>query len=303
MQSIFSIESIPQLHEIFEYEKPRNALFSIVDLSKIQLSSAYIGQKCSSKFYTIALKTKSNQSFKYGKNTFDFDHGCLYGIAPHQAGEVIEAYKKGEMEGWALYFHPDFIKQAELGRKISAYGFFSYNTSEALHISEEEKNILHRIFTNIQIEYESPSDEFSQSIILSNIHVLLDYISRYYNRQFQSRQTQNSDILSEFEQYLKNYLDSELLQKNGIPSVKTMAAQLHRSPAYLSDLLKKETGKSPQEHIHALLIEKAKPLLQSGHLSIAEIAYELGFNYAPYFSKLFKSKTGLSPSQYQSDTK
>ncbi len=296
--SLLQIKTIQELHTIFGYPNPNHPLISVVDLSQIALPDDSLGVKATASFYTIALKSASKQTFKYGKELFDFDNGCLYGISPHQVGEVMEVYKKGEMEGWALYFHPDLIQGYDLGNQIRNYNFFSYNTNEALHVSETEKEILINLINQIQNECISNIDTFSQDVLVASITLLLQYIKRYYNRQFITRKKTTSNLVHQFEEILNTlFIDNDSL--DNIPTVKDFASQLNISPAYLADLLKKETGKSPLEHIHYTVLEKAKNLLMGSNLSVSEIAYKLGFEYPTYFTRLFKNKTGTAPLEYR----
>lgn len=299
MDRIFHVNSIAELHRIFEYPPPNHPLISIIDLSQISLSDAYIGTKTTASFYTIALKLTSKQTFKYGKELFDFDNGCLYGLAPDQIGEVIEGYTKGEMEGWALYFHPDLIHNYELNFKIHSYDFFGYNTFEALHISAQERTVLLEIFNRIRSECNINTDVYSQDILVANIALLLDYIKRYYHRQFITRKKKSTTLVNDFKDLLHQTIHSSSRTETKIPTVAYFAKALHLSPAYFSDLLKKETGKSPLEHIHYAILKKAKVLLLNNELSISEIAYRLGFEYPTYFTRLFKNKTGITPGAFR----
>lgn len=249
--------------------------------------------------YSITLKTKTLGQLKYGRSFIDFEEGSLYGCAPGQVLEVSETASVGDFAGWALYFHPDLIKGHTLMDKIPGYGFFDYETNEALHLSEKEKETLISIIEKIQQECDLNIDEFSRDVLAANIELLLNYIKRYYSRQFITRKSQNTDLLSQFEGLIKAYFDSEKNENEGLPTVQYFANSLHLSSSYLSDLLKKETGKNTQEHIHGHLINKAKNLLLNSKSTVSEIAYSLGFEHPPYFSRLFKKKTGLSPSEFR----
>jgi len=202
-------------------------------------------------------------------------------------------------EGWALYFHPDLIHSSSLGKNISSYTFFNYDLNEALHISEDEKSIINDCIAKIEKEYSQNIDQHTQGLIVSNLELLLNYCSRFYGRQFYTREKVSNDVVQKFEKLLKAYFSKDTLIDVGLPDVKYFAANLSLSPNYLSDLLNKYTGKSTQEHIHLQLIEKAKVLLWSTEKSISEIAFNLGFEHPSHFNKLFKSKTGTSPSGYR----
>ena len=151
----------------------------------------------------------------------------------------------------------------------------------------------------IQNELNENIDSHSQNLIVSNIELLLNYCSRYYGRQFITRKNSNKDTVMQVETLLRNYFDSGILQEKGLPTVKYLADNVHLSPNYLSDLLKKETGMNAQDHIHFFLIEEAKTILLNSNSSVSEIAYKLGFEYPQYFSRVFKSKTGMSPVEFR----
>ena len=198
-----------------------------------------------------------------------------------------------------MVFHPDIFRKSNLSEKISKYSFFQYGSNEALHVSKKEKTSLEDLLEKIVQEYSQMLDRHSQHLIISNIELFLDYCLRFYDRQFFSRANLNSDTISKFERFLINYYDSEQANQNGIPSVEYCAKQLNLSPNYLSDLLRRETGKTTLEHIHYFLIERAKNSLLNSSDSISGIAYSLGFEYPQHFSNLFRSKTGLSPKEYR----
>lgn len=299
MSHIFHIESITQLLDSYELEKPKHPLVALLDLSKVGVSERMSNVKVTANLYCITLKTKSPLQLKYGRSVLDFAEGSLYGCSPGQVLEVSETAAVGDFEGWALYFHPDLILGHPLNGKISDYGFFDYETNEALHLSEQEKATLNSIFEKIDVECSTNIDEFSRDVLITNIELLLNYIRRYYSRQFITRKSQNTDFLSRFEQLIKTYFDSGKMETEGLPTVQYFAKALHLSPSYLSDLLKRETGKNAQEQIHFNLIEKAKYLLLNSETTVSEIAYSLGFEHPPYFSRLFKKKVGISPSDFR----
>lgn len=295
--NIIKVESISQIHEFIGYEKPKHPLITVVDFSKVrETPKALMGVKVVSSFYFIALKTGLRVPIKYGRGYYDFQEGTLYAMAPEQV-TTVENESQEEMQGWGLYFHPDLIRSYPLNDKIKKYGFFAYENSEALHLSDKEKAIITSVIEKIIEEYEANIDEFSQDVLVANIDLLLSYIQRYYSRQFITRKTQNSDMLTRFEGLMKEYFETKL--KNGLPLVSYFAENLNLSASYLSDLLKKETGKTAQEHIHYQIIEKAKNLLLNSNATVSEISYDLGFEYPQYFSKIFKKKTGLSPLEFR----
>jgi AraC-like DNA-binding protein len=202
-------------------------------------------------------------------------------------------------KGWTLAFHPDLISKSKLSDKMDGYSFFYYDVNEALHLSNEELNTIECLLDKIVKEYSQNLDKHSQNLIISNIELLLDYCMRFYDRQFYTRTNLNTDIVSKFERLLKVYYRSDKVQNLGIPTVHFLAKEMSLSSNYLSDLLKKETGKTAQEHIHLFVIEKAKNILLNSNRSISEIGYSLGFEYPQHFSNLFKSKTGISPGKFR----
>jgi AraC-like DNA-binding protein len=203
------------------------------------------------------------------------------------------------MQGWALFFHPDLIRKHHLGKHMKEYTFFSYDAYEALHLSDQEKQMITTIVKTIETEYSQNLDVYSQDLIVSHIEVLLNYCKRFYGRQFLTRTHVNKDVISRFEEFIKGYFDSERPETEGLPTVKYCAQEMGYSTNYLSDLLKKETGKNTQEHVHFYVIEKAKTLLLGTEEPVNVIAYSLGFEYPQHFSKLFKKKTGMSPTAYR----
>jgi AraC-like DNA-binding protein len=237
---------------------------------------------------------------KYGQQSYDFQDGSLICIAPRQVIALDEPLpEKVNVNGWGVFFHPDLIRGTSLGKKIKDYSFFSYDTNEALHLSEKEREVLHGIVKKIDAELLENIDKHSQTLIVSNIELLLNYCTRYYDRQFITRKHVNNDILEKVEKELQEYIQSSALSETGLPTVKYLADKVHLSANYLSDLLKRETGMNAQDRIHYYLIEEAKNLLLSSNKSVSELAFSLGFEYPQYFSRLFKSKTGMTPLEYR----
>ena len=234
---------------------------------------------------------------KYGKSYYDFNEGSLMFTAP---GQVVATNAAVEIEaGWGLFFHPDLLHATTLGNSIHQYSFFHYDANEALHVSEDEKKTLKDCVDNIEREYSQNNDKHTQHLILNNIELLLNYCDRFYDRQFMTRAKVSSDVVQGFETMLINYFAQGSLIETGLPDVKYFATALNLSPNYLSDLLKRYTGKTTQEHIHLQLTDKAKTLLWGSEKSISEIAYELGFGHPSHFTRLFKSKTGKSPTEFR----
>ena len=204
-----------------------------------------------------------------------------------------------EQKGFSINFHKDFIKGTVLAQQIKKYGFFSYSANEALHLSPREEKQIESILENIEIEYQNNQDEFSKEIIISQLSTLLKYANRFYERQFLNRKELSNDLLEQFNEQLDSYFESGQLQEKGIPSIDQIAEMMSVSQRYLSDTLKKETGKTTTEHLQLYLIDEAKNILLNPNKSVSEVAYELGFEYPQYFSRLFKKKEGISPSEFR----
>ncbi len=275
---------------------PLNPLITIIDHSQTQSNIQESDQKLLLDFYNISIKRSFKGKLKYGKNHYDFDDGTMSFIAPNQIISV-DNDKERNMDGWSLLFHPDLIRQYPLAKAMKSYGFFSYTVNEALHLSEEEEKTIEVIIQNIQKEINSRLDQFSQDVIVSNLELLLSYCNRFYSRQFLTRKMATDDLLTKFEIKLDHYFsdNSNLV----LPTVEKLATELNVSSPYLSDMLRNITGQNTQQHIHEKLIEKAKEILTTTNLTVSEIAYQLGFEYPQSFSKLFKSKTNLTPSAYR----
>lgn len=293
------IESIAQIHELTEYEKPKHPLITLMETAKIKTAIPVHELQVISGLYCISLKNGYECKINYGRQNYDFQEGSLMFIAPGQMIEPIREADQTDSNGWILLFHPDLIRKSTLARKMNEYTFFSYDSHEALHLSEQERVIVTSIVQAIENEYSQSIDVYSQDLIISNLELLLGHCNRFYGRQFITRTNVNKDVVIRFEEFLKNYFDSEKPEYQGLPDVKYCAEVMGYSPNYLSDLLKKETGKNTQEHIHFYLIEKAKTMLLGTEEHVNRIAYSLGFEYPQHFSKLFKNKTGVSPTVYR----
>jgi AraC-like DNA-binding protein len=299
MKPITHLKSISEINR-FVQSTTKHPLVSVVDFSKVD---EYLeeGTRISADFYAMMFKNYCANYMKYGRQSLDFQDGSLICIAPKQVIEMDrEIEKKSDMMGWGLFFHPDLLRGTSLGNKMSEYTFFSYETSEALHLSEKEKQNLFDCVQKIESELQENIDKHSQTLIVSNIELLLNYCARYYGRQFITRKNSNVNAVMQVEKWLKAYFSSEQIKISGLPTVKSLADQVHLSPSYLSDLLKKEMGMTAQDLIHYHLIETAKNILLHTDQSVGEIAYSLGFEYPQYFSKLFKQKTGKTPVEYRS---
>lgn len=247
--------------------------------------------------YSISLKKIVKGNLTYGRTKYDFTNGALIFLAPRQVLQWDNSVVF-EQKGFSINFHEDFLKGTELAHQIKKYGFFSYAVNEALHLSPKEERQIESIVENIDIEYHNNQDEFSKDIIISQLSTLLKYANRFYERQFLHRKELSNDLLEKFNHQLEAYFESGQLQEKGIPSIEQIAEQMSVSQRYLSDTLKKETGKTTTEHLQLYLIDEAKHILLKPNKTISEVAYELGFEYPQYFSRLFKKKEGLSPSDY-----
>jgi AraC family transcriptional activator of pobA len=295
---IIHIDSISALHQLFGLSKPKHPLLSVIRHSDMIIDTAYIDQRFSLDMYMISLKGSQLCELKYGRNKYDFQEGSIVFIGPNQVFSSSTTDFSETKDEWTILIHVDFIINVGMHQSLQQYPFFNYDDMEALHLSDIEKKSLTEIVHKIEAEYNQRIDQHTDEIIAINLESLLKYCQRYYGRQFITRKTLNKGILMQFENFLNAYFTSELSEK-GVPTVTQCGAALNLSPYYLSDLLKAETGKSAKEHIDLQLIHKAKSLLLQSNDSINEIAYHLGFEYPNHFSKLFKSKTGQSPSEFR----
>jgi len=250
-------------------------------------------------FYKISYKPKLSGKLKYGQDYYDFDEGGLLFASPNQIIGGNNDNNAGEWSLYTLLSHPDFLLSYHLAKKIKQYGFFSYSANEALHLSDTEKATIISVFQLIEEELKSRIDDFSQDVVISQIELLLNYANRFYKRQFITRKAISNDLLQKLEETLEEYFDNERSLSEGIPTVQYLSERLNISPSYLSDMLRSLTGQNAQQHIHNKLIEKAKEKLSITRLSVSEIAYELGFEHPQSFSKLFKTKTNLSPLEFR----
>lgn len=300
MKEIISINSIAKVHEFFQLEKPKHPLISILRVSN-DLADLDIEEfKYSLGLYQISLKDSCPFTISnYGRNSYDYQEGSMVFMAPNQVLEFEKQNINKEDTGWSIIFHPDLIRKAELSKKISQFSFFDYASNEALHLSEEERQTITSIAHTIEKEFGNNIDAHSQTLIISNLELLLNYCVRFYDRQFYTRTNLNQDIASQFEQLLRKYYKENKQLELGIPSVQFCGEAMNMSSKYLSDLLRKETGQTTQDHIHQYIIEKAKNQLLNSKKSASEIAYSLGFEYPQYFSKIFKKKTSMSPKEFR----
>ncbi|WP_184547188.1 helix-turn-helix domain-containing protein [Mucilaginibacter sp. FT3.2] len=298
---LFRFHTITEYHRAAGLPKPAHPLISLVHMDDLNRPLAENSFSLTYDFYSISLKRMKHAKFKYGQQASDFDEGVLFFMSPGQVfGMEIE---KGKVmhrpEGWIILIHPDFLWNTSLAKTIKQYEYFNYSVYEALYLSDKEETMLTNIAQNIEQEYHANIDRFSQSVIIAQLELLLTYSERFYQRQFITRKIASHELLIRLEDLLTAYLNSGALAQKGLPSVTYIAENLNISPGYLSSLLKSLTGQNTQQHLHNKLIELAKEKLSTTNLSVSEIAYELGFEHLQSFSKLFKTKTSLSPMEFR----
>lgn len=300
MNDIIKITSITELHNFLQLPKPKHPLVSILPITDEITNFDYGGHTYSFEFYQISLKIGISGSLVYGRNSYDFQEGTMTFIRPNQTIKIENSQDYQGASGWTLLFHPDLIRKSELGKIISRYSFFHYETNEALHVSDDERHALTDLVSKIEKEYNQNIDKHSQELIISNIDLLLKYCKRYYDRQFYTRTNLNKDFVTKFESVILDYFNAEKGRETGVLTVSYCAAIMNMSANYLGDLIKNETGISAKEHIQNLIIEKAKTKILATSKTISEIAYDFGFEYPQSFNKLFKAKTGYTPTEYRS---
>ena len=298
MKDIFPIGSISALHKTFGLPKPSHPLISIV--RKWPKSDFDFGKfRLTSDLYVVSLKENFEGVIQYGRSSYDFEDGTLVFMGPGQVASFENPVKDQSDAGWSMFFHPDLLRKSELARKIRQFAFFDYVANEALHVSDNEKAMLNDLVEKIDMELRQNIDTHSQELIIVNLESILKYCRRYYDRQFFTRSNLNKDFVARFEEYLEAYFTSDEQLTAGIPTISQCGDAMNMSGPYLSDLLRLETGKSAKEHIHDYVIDQAKNRLLGTNLTVGELAYSLGFEYPQHFSKLFKVKTGVTPSDYR----
>jgi AraC-like DNA-binding protein len=296
-------KTISEWFQAWQLPKPEHPLISVikVDVATTIRSGDAFTSFCD--FYCIAIKRVTGAEelkLKYGQQPYDFNEGIMSFVSPGQVTSLaVEKDIEVKQSGWYLIVHPDFLWNTPLAKAIKRYEFWNYAVNESLFLSEKEEEIIISIIQNIHRETHANIDKFSKQIIITQIESLLSYSERFYNRQFITREKANHTILDRLEKVLSNYFSSEQPVIKGLPTVSDIASQLHVSPKYLSDLLRMHTGQNTQHYIHEKLIEIAKQRLSTSDLSISEIAYELGFEHLQSFSRLFKTKTQLSPMEFR----
>jgi len=291
------IESISQLHHLMGIPGPKHPLLSLVDNAQLTANMPGHTTSIRLRFYGLSYKKAVAGKMGYGQGTYDFNEGGLIFTAPNQIIGINDSH--ASHTGTTIFFHPDLLYNYPLGKSITKYGFFYYEVNEALHLSESEKAIILGLFSNIENELNTSIDEMSQDVLVSYLEVLLSYSQRFYKRQFITRKIVNHDLLARMEQLLHHYFEQQKPLETGLPTVEYLAGQLHLSPRYLSDMLRSLTGQNAQQHIHEKMIAKAKEYLTTTNLSVAEIAYYLGFERPQSLNKLFKKKVGLSPLEFR----
>jgi AraC family transcriptional activator of pobA len=295
MEEILQINTVSE-HDAFYHKENLHPLVSVMDFEgrtpEVYASRMNFG------FYAVYLKDVKCGDIKYGRHTYDYQDRTLVFVAPGQVINV-DINKDYKPQGYALLFHPDLIRGTSLGKHIDDYTFFSYQSKEALHLSEKERKIVLDCFAKIKYELEQGTDKHSKTLIASNIELFLNYCMRFYDRQFISRNEVHKDTLEKFEAFLNEYFGSDKPQTIGLPSVTYCAEQLHLSPNYFGDLVKKETGKTALEYIQLKVIDMAKEKILGQNKSVSEIAFELGFKYPQHFTRLFKQHVGFTPKDYR----
>lgn len=297
MDEITKIETIDQYDQLFGLET-LHPLVNVIDFSKSTKTVEYI--RMNTGFYSLFLKDANCGDLRYGRKYYDYQEGTVVCMAPGQVSGIDNRNKVPvRTKSIGLLFHPDLIRGTSLGQSIKNYTFFSYEVNEALHLSEQEREIVTDCLNKIRIELEHAIDKHSKQLIIRNIELLLDYCMRFYERQFITRNQANKDIVVKFEQLLDEFFQNQTALTEGLPSVKYFADKVCLSPNYFGDLIKKETGKTAQEYIRYRIIELAKERILEGTQSVSQIAYELGFQYPQHFSRLLKKQVGYTPNEYK----
>lgn len=293
------LATVTEYARFYGLPAPAHPLLTVVNMTTFNnLSPSIAATPVVQQLYTVSLKRNlGGAALQYGQQSYDFNEGVMSFLAPGQGCWADYDQMPDEASGWMVIFHPDLLGKYPLGKKIMNYGFFSYQLHEALHLSAQEEELLGNLVNTIRDENDRSIDSFSEEVIISQLDLLLTYCNRFYHRQFATRRTVEHDTLSRFEALLFDYFRQPDTQP--LPTVQYFANALHLSPSYLSDMLRALTGQNTQQHIHQALIEKAKRLLMGTSLSIKETAYQLGFEYPQYFSRLFKNKTGLTPAEFR----
>ena len=300
MEGIFRFDTVKEYNDLNNHET-FHPLVSIINFSNANPRTWGKEQNVRINYgmYCIFLKDIKCGNIKYGCNYYDYQEGTLVFVSPGQIMEIETDGKVYQPKGHALVFHADLLKGTSLAQNINMYNFFTYNTNEALHLSERERQIVLDLFSKINYELQQSVDKHSKKLIVSYIDLFLNYCERFYDRQFITRDTINKGVLEKFEEQLNNYFSSEKPQSIGLPSVAYFADELHLSANYFGDLVKKETGKSAKEYIQNKVINIAKNKIFDSRKTVSQIAGELGFKYSQHFSRMFKNETGYTPNEYR----
>lgn len=296
MDKIVKFNNVDQYNSLYGLET-LHPLVSVVDLTKATRKTGNIEMHYG--VYALFLKQSTSCTIKYGRKNYDYQEGTIVSFAPNQVVSVEATDEEIAPKVYGLVFHPDLIRGTSLGKTIRNYTFFSYSAHEALHLSEQEKGIVMDCLEKISLELQHAIDKHSRLLIAMNIELLLNYCMRFYERQFITREKENKDALTTFENLLNDYFDSKLPAQEGLPTVKYFADKICLSPNYLGDMVKKETGRTPQEHIQKKVIELAKENMAETNQTVSQIAYLLGFQYPQHFCRLFKKHVGCTPNEYR----
>lgn len=294
-KKIINIDSVDAYNKLLGLET-LHPLVSVIDMSKAKRIKH---MRHAFGLYVIFLKEVKCGDLRYGRHYYDYQEGTLVCVAPGQVVGVEDNGEEFQPKGRALVFHPDLIRGTSLGQRIKEYTFFSYESNEALHLSERERAMVIECLDKIRHELEHAIDRHSKRLIAINIELLLDYCLRFYERQFITRSEVNRDVLARFERLLNDYFTGDRAQREGLPSVKYCAGELCLSPNYFGDMVKKETGKTAQEYIQLKLIDAAKERVLDPDKTISQVAYEMGFQYPQHFTRLFKKVVGCTPNEYR----
>ena len=297
MDKILNMDSVDLYNKLYGLEtlKP---LVSVVDLNKATRVMDY--NRWNYGIYALYLKMEKACDIRYGRQHYDYQEGTVVCFAPGQTAEITLTTDRVQMNVLGILFHPDLLRGTSLGRDIKKYTFFSYEANEALHTSAEERDILMDLLKIIQMELEHGVDKHSHTLLVNHIELLLNYCMRFYERQFTTRSKVNSDVLTRFERLLDEYFEGEQAEQNGLPTVRYFADKLCLSPNYFGDMLKKETGKTPQEYIQEKVVELAKERMTDSRETVSRIAYSLGFQYPQHLCRLFKKRVGCTPNEFRS---
>lgn len=296
MDKILNLNSVDLYNQLYGLET-LNPLVSVIDLNKATRKMTYTHWNYG--VYALYLKMEKACDIKYGRQTYDYQEGTVVCFAPGQTTETTLNTERIQLNVLGILFHPDLLRGTALGKNIKKYTFFSYEVNEALHLSTEERYIIEDLLKIIRMELEYGIDKHSKVLLVNHIELLLNYCMRFYERQFTTRSRINSDALTRFEKLLNEYFEGTLAEQNGLPTVKYFADKLCLSPNYFGDMLKKETGKNPQEYIQEKLIELAKERISDSEETVSQIAYSLGFQYPQHLCRLFKKRVGCTPNEYR----